>query len=176
VGHALGGDLRKRANSVVWTGTMLMFALLLGEAVVLWVLAPWLFRAFIPSQPAIIDEGILFMMIFLPSMPFFGVVSGVQAAFQGAGHNTPPMIMQLVRLWGLRVPLSWLFGYALHMGSRGVWIGMLVSNVLAAVLAVVFLAVIDWHHKVIEHIPAATVAVSDDQQPETLPVPGESQA
>ncbi len=176
VGHALGGDLRKRANSVVWTGTTLMFALLLGEGVVLWILAPWLFRAFIPSQPAIISEGILFMMIFLPSMPFFGVVSGVQAAFQGAGHNTPPMIMQLVRLWGLRVPLSWLFGYALHMGSRGVWIGMLVSNILAAILAVIFLATIDWHRKVIEHAPAAIEGTSCGDEPvEAPPVPAESQ-
>ncbi|MHB8070676.1 MAG: MATE family efflux transporter [Candidatus Cryosericum sp.] len=176
VGHALGGDLRKRANSVVWTGTTLMFALLVGEGIVLWILTPWLFRAFIPTQPAIIKEGILFMSIFLPSMPFFGIVSGVQAAFQGAGHNTPPMIMQLVRLWGLRVPLSWLFGYALHMGSRGVWIGMLISNVLAAVLAVIFLAMIDWHHKVIEHVPAVTEPVSADEPLESVPVPGEPQA
>jgi putative MATE family efflux protein len=175
VGHALGGDLRKRANNVVWTGTALMFGLLIGEGVILWVLTPWLFRAFIPTQPAIIKEGILFMSLFLPSIPFFGIVSGVQAAFQGSGHNTPPMIMQLVRLWGLRVPLSWMFGYALGMGSRGIWIGMLISNVLAAVLAVVFLAMIDWHHKVIEHVPVIETACADEPV-ETLPVLGEPQA
>lgn len=176
VGHALGGDLRKRANSVVWTGTKLMFGLLVGEGIALWILTPWLFRAFIPSQPAIISEGILFMSIFLPSMPFFGIVCGVQAAFQGAGHNTPPMIMQLVRLWGLRVPLSWLFGYALHMGSRGIWIGMLISNVLAAVLAVIFLAMIDWHRKVIEHVPTVVEAAGTDEPVEALPMTGEPQA
>lgn len=149
VGHALGGDLRKRANRVVWTGTALMFGILVGEGALLWAFTPWLFKAFIPTQPAIISEGILFMSLFLPSIPFFGIVSGVQSAFQGSGHNTPPMIMQLVRLWGLRVPLSWFFGFAMHMGSRGVWIGMLISNVLAALLALVFMATIDWHHKVI---------------------------
>ena len=171
VGHALGGDLRKRANIVVWTGTALMFGMLVGEGSLLWVLTPWLFRAFIPTQPAIIKEGILFMSLFLPSIPFFGIVNGVQSAFQGSGHNTPPMIMQLVRLWGLRVPLSWFFGFALHMGSRGIWIGMLVSNVLAAILALVFLATVDWHHKVIEHSPSAEGETAD-----VLAVPTEPQA
>jgi len=176
VGHALGGDLRKRANSVVWTGTAVMFGMLVGEGALLWILTPWLFRAFIPTQPTIIREGILFMSLFLPSIPFFGIVSGVQAAFQGSGHNTPPMIMQLVRLWGLRVPLSWLFGFALHMGSRGIWTGMLVSNVLAAVLALVFLVTVDWHHKVIEHPSAVTYEVSEGGAPDVVAVPAEPQA
>ncbi|MCE5193351.1 MAG: MATE family efflux transporter [Candidatus Cryosericum sp.] len=173
VGHALGADLRRRANQVVWTGTAMMFGILVGEGALLWVLTPWLFRAFIPTQPAIIKEGILFMSLFLPSIPFFGIVSGVQAAFQGAGHNTPSMIMQLVRLWGLRVPLSWFFGFALHMGSRGIWIGMLVSNVLAALLALVFMATIDWHHKVIGNTSLSEYGVSESA--ETAVVPAEPQ-
>jgi putative MATE family efflux protein len=155
VGHALGADLRKRASQVVWIGTAVMFGLLVGAGALLWLLSPVLFRAFIPTQPAVIKEGILFMSLFLPSIPFFGIVNGVQSAFQGSGHNAPSMIMQLVRLWGLRVPLSWLFGLTLHMGSRGVWLGMLISNVLAAILALILLATVDWHHKVIEQKPAA---------------------
>ena len=174
VGHALGGDLRKRANSVVWTGTALMFGMLIGEGTLLWVLTPWLFRAFIPTQPAIISEGILFMSLFLPSIPFFGIVNGVQSAFQGSGHNTPPMIMQLVRLWGLRVPLSWFFGFALHMGSRGIWTGMLVSNVLAAILALVFLVTVDWHHKVIERSASVAGEFSAGETPEVLIVSAET--
>src|SRR5450830_998519 len=152
VGHALGGDLRKRANSVVWTGTALMFGMLVGEGTLLRVFTPWLFRAFIP---------------------FFGIVNGVQSAFQGSGHNTPPMIMQLVRLWGLRVPLSWFFGFALHMGSRGIWTGMLISNVLAAVLALVFLTTVDWHHKVIEHTSALAEATDEMVTSEVVPIPAE---
>ncbi|HEY5001442.1 MAG TPA: MATE family efflux transporter, partial [Candidatus Cryosericum sp.] len=176
VGHALGGDLRKRANSVVWTGTALMFGMLVGEGTLLWVFTPWLFRAFIPTQPAIIKEGILFMSLFLPSIPFFGIVNGIQSAFQGSGHNTPPMIMQLVRLWGLRVPLSWFFGFALHMGSRGIWTGMLASNVLAAILALVFLATSDWHHKVIEHSTSDAGEITEGETPGVLGVPAEPQA
>jgi Na+-driven multidrug efflux pump len=85
------------------------------------------------------------------------------------------MIMQLVRLWGLRVPLSWFFGFALHMGSRGIWTGMLISNVLAAVLALVFLTTVDWHHKVIEHSPFAAGEVFGGETPDLLPVPAEPQ-
>ncbi len=176
VGHALGAEQRKRANTVVWRGTALMFGLLVGEGILLWALTPWLFRAFIPTQPDIIREGILFMSLFLPSIPFFGVVNGVQSAFQGSGHNVPPMIMQLVRLWGLRVPLSWYFGFSRQLGSRGIWIGMLISNVLSAVLALVLLATVDWHHKVIEHTPVAEEEVVFAAVDELVSVPSDVKA
>jgi Na+-driven multidrug efflux pump len=83
------------------------------------------------------------------------------------------MIMQLVRLWGLRVPLSWFFGFAMHMGSRGIWTGMLISNVLAAVLALVFLVTVDWHHKVIEHTPALAETTDETGTSELIPTPAE---
>jgi Na+-driven multidrug efflux pump len=81
-----------------------------------------------------------------------------------------------VRLWGLRVPLSLFFGFALHMGSRGIWTGMLVSNVLAAILALVFLATVDWHHKVIEHAPSAANEASEGETPDVFAVPAEPKA
>jgi Na+-driven multidrug efflux pump len=43
------------------------------------------------------------------------------------------MTMNLVRLWGLRVPLSYILPLALGLGSRGIWIAMLTSNVLVAI-------------------------------------------
>jgi len=85
------------------------------------------------------------------------------------------MIMQLVRLWGLRVPLSWYFGFSRQLGSRGIWIGMLISNVLSAVLALVLLATVDWHHKVIEHAPSAEEAVAGVVV-ESVPVPSDVEA
>jgi hypothetical protein len=62
------------------------------------------------------------------------------------------------------------------MGSRGIWTGMLISNVLAAILALVFLATVDWHHKVIEHFPSAAGEISEGETPDVSAVPAESQA
>ena len=94
------------------------------------------------------------MSVFLWANPFFGLMMGVQSAFQGSGHNVPNMILDLVRLWGLRVPLAWFFAMALGMGSRGVWIGMTVSNILAGILSLILLFVVDWRKSVIPHAPS----------------------
>ena len=120
-------------------------------SVLLRLITPLVFRAFIPSHPEIIAEGVLFMSIFLWANPFFGLMMGVQSAFQGSGHNVPNMILDLVRLWGLRVPLAWFFAMALKLGSRGVWIGMTVSNVVAGLLSLILVFTVDWRKNVIGH-------------------------
>jgi putative MATE family efflux protein len=155
VGQALGADMKDRAAAVVRKGTIAVVLLMALASVFLMAITPFVYRAFIPSQPEVIAEGIRFMSIFLWSNPFFGLMMGVQSAFQGSGHNVPNMILDLTRLWGLRVPLAWLFGMALKLGSRGVWIGMTVSNIVAGVLSLVLLLTIDWRRKVIEHLPLA---------------------
>lgn len=153
VGQALGAGMKDRATAVVRQGTTAIVGLMAGASVLLRLITPLVFRAFIPSQPEIIAEGVLFMSIFLWANPFFGLMMGVQSAFQGSGHNVPNMILDLVRLWGLRVPLAWFFAMALKLGSRGVWIGMTVSNVVAGSLSLILAFTVDWRQNVIEHVP-----------------------
>jgi putative MATE family efflux protein len=153
VGQALGAGMQDRATAVVRQGTVAIVGLMAGASVLLRLITPLVFRAFIPSQPEIIAEGVLFMSIFLWANPFFGLMMGVQSAFQGSGHNVPNMILGLVRLWGLRVPLAWFFAMVLKLGSRGVWIGMTVSNVAAGLLSLILVFTVDWRKNVIEHVP-----------------------
>jgi Na+-driven multidrug efflux pump len=153
VGQALGAGMRERAAAVVRQGTTAIVGLMAVASVFLRLITPLVFRAFIPTHPEIIAEGILFMSFFLWANPFFGLMMGVQSAFQGSGHNVPNMILDLVRLWGLRVPLAWFFAMSLKLGSRGVWIGMTISNVLAGLLSLVLIVVVDWRKSVIGHVP-----------------------
>jgi putative MATE family efflux protein len=155
VGQALGADMKERAVAVVRQGTTAIVLLMGIASVFLKIISPLVFRAFIPSHPEIIAEGILFMSIFLWANPFFGLMMGVQSAFQGSGHNVPNMILDLTRLWGLRLPLVWFFAMMMKLGSRGVWIGMSASNVIAGLLSLVLLFTVDWRKKVIEHLPLA---------------------
>jgi putative MATE family efflux protein len=163
VGQALGAGMRDRATAVVRQGTTAIVGLMAGASVLLRLITPLVFRAFIPSHPEIIAEGVLFMSIFLWATPFFGLMMGVQSAFQGSGHNIPNMILDLVRLWGLRVPLAWFFGMALKLASRGVWIGMTVSNVVAGLLSLILVFTVDWRKNVIEHVPLPeTLLISEE--------------
>jgi putative MATE family efflux protein len=95
VGQALGAGMRDRATAVVRQGTTAIIGLMAAASVLLRLITPLVFRAFIPSQPEIIAEGVLFMSVFLWANPFFGLMMGLQSAFQGSGQNVPNMILDL---------------------------------------------------------------------------------
>jgi len=155
LGQSLGADLVRRAWEVAKKGAAVMFSILVVEAALIWLARQPLMVFFIPGREDIIAEGVNFISIFVLAMPFFGLFSAVGAIFRGSGHNVPTMIMELSRLWGLRVPLSYVFAFTLGMGSTGVWVGMTISNFAAALIAIGLFFTGIWKEKVIEEgVPA----------------------
>jgi len=63
--------------------------------------------------------------------------------------------VNVVRLWGIRIPASWLMAVALGMGPIGLWWAMNLSNVLAAVVAFIWFLRGDWKRAVIHSGDAA---------------------
>jgi hypothetical protein len=47
----------------------------------------------------------------------------------------------------------------MHMGSRGVWTSMTISNVVAGTLSLILILTVDWHRSVIETGPAPDPAL-----------------
>lgn len=149
LGQSLGAEKLSRAQETVKKGIALIFSLLAIEALIIWLIRRPLMAAFIPGREDIIAEGIWFITVFAPAMPFFGLFVAVAAIFRGSGHNVPTMIMGLARLWGLRVPLCYLLALVLEMGATGVWLGMTISNVASAMVALALFSTGIWRRKVI---------------------------
>jgi putative MATE family efflux protein len=158
LGQSLGAELKERASQAAKKGTTVMFLLLVVEALVIWLARRPLIAFFIPGREDIIDEGVRFISLFAPGMPFFGLFGAVNAIFRGSGHNVPTMAMEIARLWVFRLPLSYIFAFPIAMGSTGVWIGMAISNFVSALLAVAMLSTGIWKKKVIEEKAPAPLA------------------
>jgi Na+-driven multidrug efflux pump len=70
--------------------------------------------------------------------------------FRGSGHTLQPMIIDISRLWIIRIPLAYLL--SLKFGSTGIWWGITLSNVIAALIALFFYFQGEWKKQVIhEH-------------------------
>ncbi|MCX7750938.1 MAG: MATE family efflux transporter [Candidatus Bipolaricaulota bacterium] len=147
-GQNLGAERYERAGQVARTGILATFLALVGLYGVTLLLRRPMFSLFV-RDPLVIQEGVWYIMIFGISIPFFGLFDAAAAVFRGSGHTVPPMVMAIVRLWGLRVFLSWLFGYLLGLGTTGMWVGMTLSNVLAGVALALWLRQGTWKRKVI---------------------------
>lgn len=151
VGQNLGANLIGRVTEIAKKGLQIELLITLAESALLFALRVPLFKLFIPGRVDILAEGVQFVTIFMVGIPFFGIIDATSSLFRGSGHNTQPMIVDIVRLWGLRIPLAFLF--SMHFGSTGIWWGMALSNVGAAILAIFFYSKGQWKKRVIEEKP-----------------------
>lgn len=150
IGQSLGANREDRVTYSAKRGITFMFLILCIETVIIVLLRRELISLFIPNEREIIEEGARFMTYFAPAIPLFGVIRGIMSAFHASGHNTPNMIISFLRLWGLRVPLSYIFGFILKLNSTGVWIGMTISNFITCFVAIAFFLKGTWKKRVIE--------------------------
>jgi putative MATE family efflux protein len=81
----------------------------------------------------VINEGAIFYACFLIAMPFFGIFFISTSVVRAAGRTKESMVLGIIRLWGLRVSLAYFLSTL--WGSKGIWIGMALSNIIASVLA-----------------------------------------
>jgi Na+-driven multidrug efflux pump len=136
IGQNLGANLINRVEEIARKSLRVVFLVSLLEATLVFTLRIPLFKLFIPDRPDIITEGIHFLTILTLGIPFFGLIGAIMALFRGSGHNIQPMIVDILRLWGLRIPLAYFLGN--QFGSTGIWWGMVLSNTLAAIVALFF--------------------------------------
>ncbi len=149
IGQNLGAKNIKRAGKVLNTTMAITAFLLFLCSVVFYIFRKPIFEIFI-DDPEVIEEGGRFLMFFGSTILFFGVFGSVQSAFQASGHTIPSMVLGIIRLWCLRVPLVYLLAFTLDGGSTGIWVGMMLSNVISAIIAIAWAAKGTWKTPIIE--------------------------
>ena len=63
------------------------------------------------------------------AQPLMGVFQSYISLFNGAGKTNYSFIMSTTRLWGLRLPMIWLFRQFTDLGRFGIWWAVLLSLV-----------------------------------------------
>lgn len=133
VGQSIGAGLYERAKKIAEKTMLINFAILSAGTILFAAFRVPIFRFFI-NDPAIIAESRKVVLYFSASLPFFGIFSAVNNTFNSAGHTKKSMVIGMIRLWGIRLPLSYGLG-VLMRDTAGMWLGMGLSNVLGAVIA-----------------------------------------
>lgn len=148
VGQNLGAMNLKRARDVAYKASMLIFSLVALGAIVIYPSRGSLIRVFTNDQ-RIIAETNLFLETLLPTLPFFGLFMTAMSVGRGSGHTLAPTLIGVLRLWGLRVILSYILAFTLNMGTWGVWLAIAISNALGGVIAALWIRRGSWAKPVI---------------------------
>ncbi len=153
VGQSLGADLTERTEEIARKGLIVVTVLMTVIAVGVLFTRNLLIGIILPGEEDVIATGAKFLLIYSLSIPFFGIYEGVSHLFGGSGHTVHQMALDLTRIWALRIVFVFLLAIVMGMQETGFWIGMALSNVIAAGIALVLYSKGWWKKKIIHDKP-----------------------
>ena len=135
VGQRLGARLPSQAKFVVRRGVVVAVLTSVTLFIAYASFADPLIGIF-DSSPEVLAIGVPFMLAIAGGQLFTGPAMPLAAAMNGAGDTRPPMISALFSNWVIKLPLAYSLAVVLGFGIRGVWMGMMISMVIEALLLV----------------------------------------
>ncbi len=133
VGNQLGRKDFINLRQVGFSAIVMSLVLMSLSALAFITLNHWLPSLYIDEIPVIELAGSLLIIA-----AFFQLSDGVQAvalgALRGMADVKIPTIITLVAYWVIGLPVGYGFAFGLGWGPQGVWVGLLLSLTIAAVL------------------------------------------
>ncbi len=146
VGQNLGKGRSDRARRTVYFAIGILAAafLVVGGLTVLF--ARPLVSLLITGEgsDAVVRYEVEYLRIAAPTWAIVVVFHMMNGAFCGAGSTRLSMALNVGTQWGLRAVVAAILVLGVGLGASGVWYGIAVSNVVAAVLGSIFFFRGDW--------------------------------
>jgi putative MATE family efflux protein len=133
VGQNLGAGNVDRAEKSVRSSLLIIGTILLPITVAMFFFGGDIARAFV-NDPSVIALGRTMFRVTTPSVFVFGFLLVILGSFQGSGHTMPVMVLNMTRLWVLRIPGAYFLAYTVGMGTMGIWWAMFLSNTVTALI------------------------------------------
>ncbi|AMQ18065.1 MATE family efflux transporter [Thermococcus peptonophilus] len=148
ISQNIGAEKYERAKKIARRAMVLNFGVSSIVALSLVVSREYIVRVFVSDVQVLIESKNVIPLIL--SVPFFtGIFLIVNNVFKYSGHTRESLVLRMIRLWGLRLPLAYLFGYIIFNSSAGLFWGLGMSNVVSAFIAIIFFLMIPWTKKII---------------------------
>ncbi len=156
VGQNIGAGKKERAEWVIKKAIIASSVIMFGTGIAVIIFRSGIMGVFI-DETSVIQEGARYLAIYSLSIGFFGIFRILDSSYRGTGHTVPAMFLEIFRIWGLRLFLSAFFAlpslplinYGLDMGVLGVWVGMAISNPIAALASYLYFLTGKWKKKTI---------------------------
>ena len=78
------------------------------------------------------------------AQPLMGIFQSYISLFNGAGKTNFSFMMSTMRLWGLRLPMIWLFQHFTDLGRFGIWWAVLLSLVFVDIFGMFLFKKVDF--------------------------------
>jgi putative MATE family efflux protein len=137
MGQNLGAGKPDRAEKSVWrTGFYNM--LFLGAIGLIFIVFAEPIIAMFTTDPAVVPIAVSGLRLLSYGYVSYAYGMVVTAAFNGAGDTFTPTILNVICFWVCQIPLGWLLAFHTSLGTNGVFVSVVVSDSLLALLAILW--------------------------------------
>jgi putative MATE family efflux protein len=139
-GQNLGADEPDRAAAAARVAGIVTFGTLAGVGALVWLGAAPIAAVF-TTDPEVVAVAEEFLRWVAPTFGFIGVMRAYNGSFRGAGKTMTAAVISIAMLGVIRLPVAY---FAVRppavlgidsLGTVGIWIAFVVSNVAGAVMA-----------------------------------------
>lgn len=139
VGHAVGRRSVEGAAIAGWTAIGAAALVMSGFGVLFVGFPEVLIRLFTPD-PGVIAAGASLLLVAAAFQLFDGIQVVATGALRGTGETRMAMLTNLVAHWGLGLPTGMVFAFYWGWDATGLWMGLCVGLIGAAVALLMFWA------------------------------------
>ena len=129
VGYSLGAKDYEKAKDYGRTCQMVATCISLVNALLLFVGGRWICGLFF-QEPEIVEVGVLILRILAVSIAFQNPTLVFMGILRGSGDTKYTAKVSGISISIIRPAVSWIFCYGANLGIGGVWLGMLVDQVV----------------------------------------------
>ncbi len=135
VGQNLGAGKPDRAERAVWLSSHANLIFMLVVSIIIWLFSAQIV-SFFNAEGQVLETGILSLKYITAGYVLLSYGMVMSQAFNGAGDTKTPTKINFMVYWVFQLPLAYLLSVMLNFGAEGVFITMVSSISLAAVIFV----------------------------------------
>lgn len=149
IGQNLGADKKDRVKLAFKSAMKLSTLFMVGGGILLFFSSASIVSIFVKDDPEVFRQGTDYLRLISASLPLMGFFQVFVGTFQGSGHTVYAMMMDMGRLWGIRLPMIVLLKEFTSWGPNGVWYAMVMSNALICIFGAIIYIRGKWQNQVI---------------------------
>jgi putative MATE family efflux protein len=148
VGQNLGADKPQRAERTAWWASGYATIYTIVVVVLVFASAPALIRFFVNDPtPDVMNLGTEYLRVVAPSLLAMAIGIVLARGFAGAGNTVPPMVVNLITLWGVEVSFAYVLSRWAGLGATGVWWGRSIAGFANGLLFAIWFSRGKWKEK-----------------------------
>ncbi|MBN2412798.1 MATE family efflux transporter [candidate division KSB1 bacterium] len=146
VGQNLGALKPDRAVKSAWSAVNSYLLIMICAGMLFYIFAGDIFHLF-NDNAQVISNGLGYVRILVFSYPFLAVAIVLNRALGGAGETVLTMLVTAGALFGVAIPLSFVLPKVLHIGVKGIWLAIVISNIVNAIVVMFIFILGKWKYK-----------------------------